>query len=254
MKEKLYTIPLIDAFKSEDECPFCFIERSLEQHSIHFVLGSGASYMEEDIRSQTDQLGFCRTHYQKLYDYGNRLGCGLILSTHLKKKIEELSKLIQNHKREKIRFFKRRTKTNSIDSNPLSDWIQEQNNTCYICNHIKDTYQRYLDSFFELYKKEPQFQTLVKNCNGFCITHFHDLITKSVRYYSNTEYQDFYKEISSLMLQNLQRVQDDIQWFCEKFDYRNKDKDWKNSKDALQRSMQKMAGGHPADPPFTQDL
>ena len=27
MKEKLYTIPLMDAFKAEDECPFCFVER-----------------------------------------------------------------------------------------------------------------------------------------------------------------------------------------------------------------------------------
>ena len=29
MKEKLYTIPLMDAFKAEDECPFCFVERQL---------------------------------------------------------------------------------------------------------------------------------------------------------------------------------------------------------------------------------
>ena len=46
MKEKLYTIPLMDAFKAEDECPFCFVERQLEQHAMDFVLGAGASYME----------------------------------------------------------------------------------------------------------------------------------------------------------------------------------------------------------------
>lgn len=33
MKEKLYTIPLMDAFKAEDECPFCFVERQLEPTS-----------------------------------------------------------------------------------------------------------------------------------------------------------------------------------------------------------------------------
>ena len=47
MKEKLYTIPLMDAFKAEDECPFCFVERQLEQHAMDFVLGAGASYMED---------------------------------------------------------------------------------------------------------------------------------------------------------------------------------------------------------------
>lgn len=58
MKEKLYTIPLMDAFKAEDECPFCFVERQLEQHAMDFVLGAGASYMEDDVRAETDKWAF----------------------------------------------------------------------------------------------------------------------------------------------------------------------------------------------------
>lgn len=56
MKEKIYTIPLMDAFHANDECPFCFIERNLEQHALDFVLGQGASYMEDDIRAETDKM------------------------------------------------------------------------------------------------------------------------------------------------------------------------------------------------------
>ena len=95
MKEKLYTIPLMDAFKSEDECPFCFVERQLEQHAMDFVLGAGASYMEDDVRAETDKMGFCRTHYKKMYDYGNRLGTGLILKTHFQYKTKELHEQIR---------------------------------------------------------------------------------------------------------------------------------------------------------------
>ena len=84
MKEQIYTIPLMDAFNAGDECPFCFIERNLEQHAMDFVLGAGASYMEDDIRAETDKAGFCREHYKKMFEYGNRLGCGLILTTHLR--------------------------------------------------------------------------------------------------------------------------------------------------------------------------
>ena len=40
---------------------------------------------------------------------------------------------------------------------------------------------------------------------------------------------------------------DDVDWMIEKFDYQNADKDWKNSKDAIQRGMQKLKGGYPAD-------
>ena len=36
----------------------------------------------------------------------------------------------------------------------------------------------------------------------------------------------------------------------EKFDYTNENADWKNSKDAVQRGMQKLKGGYPADQPY----
>ena len=68
MKESIHTIPLMDAFKAEDECPFCYLEREAEQHAISFALGSGASYMEDDVRAETDAMGFCRHHYKMMYD------------------------------------------------------------------------------------------------------------------------------------------------------------------------------------------
>ena len=106
MKEKLYTIPLMDAFKAGDECPFCFVERQLEQHAMDFVLGAGASYMEDDVRAETDKMGFCRTHYKKMYDYGNRLGTGLILKTHFQCKTKELHEQIGDFRSfQGFRFF-----------------------------------------------------------------------------------------------------------------------------------------------------
>ena len=74
MKEKLYTIPLNDAVNASDECPFCFIERELEQNSLDFVLGNSSSYMESDIRDNTSERGFCRHHTKMMFDYGNSLG------------------------------------------------------------------------------------------------------------------------------------------------------------------------------------
>ena len=47
MKETLYTIPLNDAVNAGDECPFCFIEREVEQDLLDFVLGSGSSYIRQ---------------------------------------------------------------------------------------------------------------------------------------------------------------------------------------------------------------
>lgn len=256
MKEKLYTIPLMDAFKAEDECPFCFVEKQLEQHAMDFVLGAGASYMEDDVRAETDKMGFCRTHYKKMYDYGNRLGTGLILKTHFQYKTKELQEQIKMFSPGKASLFSRFKKG---ASNPagfrtsLGVWAKEQEQTCYICNFYKDTYNRYLDTFFELFKKNPEFLSLLKSCKGFCIPHFGDLVEKSEETLSEKEKEKFYDILFPMMEQNMQRLADDLEWFCDKFDYRNRDADWRTSKDALPRGMQKAAGGYPADEPYTMD-
>lgn len=255
MKEQIYTIPLTDAFRSGDECPFCYIERNLEQYAIDFALGSGASYMEDDIRAQTDELGFCRSHFEKMYNYGNRLGAGLILSTHIKKKNQEITELMKNHTPGKSSVLNRLKKTSvSVEKKTaIGQWVQEQERHCYICDYIRDTYTRYLDTFFEMYRKSPEFRELFANSRGFCLHHFADLVETAETQFSSKEKNSFYEVLFPLMEKNLNRVQGDIEWFCDKFDYRNKDADWKDSRDALQRSMQKMAGGHPADPPYVQD-
>ena len=52
------------------------------------------------------------------------------------------------------------------------------------------------------------------------------------------------------MVENMERVQEDLEWFIAKFDYRNASEPWKNSQDALPRTMQKLQGLHPSDPPY----
>jgi hypothetical protein len=37
------------------------------------------------------------------------------------------------------------------------------------------------------------------------------------------------------------------------FDYRRTGSDWKNSRDAVSRTMQKLRGAYPNDPPYKQD-
>ncbi len=253
MKEQLYTIPLIDAFKAEDECPFCYINRILEQHAIDFVLGSGASYMESDIREETDKQGFCSKHIKMMYEYGNRHGCGLIMSTHIKKKNAELKEEIKKFKPTKISVLSRLKKNSSDSSNSLLQWIRAQESSCYVCDYYTHTYKRYLATFFELYKNNPEFVDMLKNCKGFCLPHLGDLIESSETMLPDKFKDEFYNILFPLMTSNFDRVQKDIEWFCDKFDYRNKNADWKNSKDALQRSMQKMNTGYPADPPYVQD-
>lgn len=251
MKETLYTIPLTDAFNAGDECPFCFVERKVEQDTLDLVLGSSASYMESDMREMTDKAGFCRTHFKKMFDYGNTLGNAWILKTHYLQMEKELSEKIKMFSPGKASLLNKIKKTESTE-NAVNAWLKEKEASCYICNSYQKTYERYMDTFFFMYKKDGQMKQMIKDSKGFCLYHFGEIVSRIETALPGAEKEELYTLLFTQMEENLKRVGEDVAWLIEKFDYRNKDADWKNSKDAVQRGMQKLWGGYPADPPYQQ--
>lgn len=247
MKEKLYTIELTDALKSGDECPFCHLERKLEQTAIEFVLGS--SYMESDIREQTDQKGFCRNHTKKMFDYGNSLGNAWILKSRMEFLRKGLGKQMDAFTPEKTSMLDKWKKKDSSGT-CVSQWIREEESHCYICERVKETYGRVLQTFVHQVKHDQDFLTMIQESKGFCIHHFADLVDVCEKNLELKEKEALFPVLFGQMGAELNRIQEDIDWLIEKYDYRNADQDWKNSKDALPRTMQKMVGGYPADPVF----
>lgn len=253
MKETIYTIPLTDAFKANDECPFCFIKRKLEQDALSFILGS--AYMEDDIRMTTDQMGFCKEHYKKMYDYGNRLGMALMLHTHysaLEKELEQKIEAFSPTKASLFSKFKKPSSVNDVNGNSLSRWIKEKDKSCYVCNYIEENFVRYMETFFYLVSANPEFATLFNTSKGFCLTHFGDIMALSDTKVSEKDKPKFYETLFTKMKENLKRIEGDLEWFIDKYDYRNKDADWKNSKDAIARGIQKLAGIYVQDAPFKE--
>lgn len=254
MKEKLYTIPLMDALRAGDECPFCYIERSLEQHALDFVLGPECTHMQGDVREATDQAGFCREHLFKMFEYGNRLGSAQILETHMQALMTELEKEMKRYRvLDKPNLLDRVCKNDASteNGNSVSKWIHEKTETCYICDHIQNNYKRYMETFFFLYKKnDPEFMALVEGGKGFCLKHFAQLLERSTLYLSAKDQEKLKNMLFTQMQENLHRVHEDVKWFICKNDYRYIKEDWKTSRDAVQRAIQKLAGGYPADPPY----
>lgn len=257
MKTSIYTIPMLEAFEAHDECPFCFIERKLEQEAIEFVMGP--SYMEEDIHDDTDRLGFCRYHHKMMYDYGNSLGIALMLQTYHHKINKELSDQIKAFSPKKSSLM---TKFKSVPDDvalrapetSIGKWIAGRESTCYVCNHFQSKYPRYIGTFLHMITKDKDFVKMFEESKGFCLHHFKDIVEAAEVVMTDKEKQEFYPKLFKLMEENMLRVQGDIDWFTDKFDYRNKDADWKNSKDANQRGIQKLRGGYPADPVFRKHL
>ena len=131
----------------------------------------------------------------------------------------------------------------------LLSWMQEKQESCFVCNRMKENMQRYFDTFFAMLREE-EFRTSVEQSKGFCMRHFKRLMEESEENLPNSQREWFRKIIPALMWNNLVRVKEDIDWFVAKNDYRNAGADWKTSRDAVSRGIQKLQGGHPSDPAF----
>ncbi len=251
MKDTIYTIPLTEAFQEKGECPFCFIYRKLEQDAISFTLG--ASYMESDFREQTDKAGFCALHYQKLYDYGNRLGLCIILNTHYQALYDDLDKILKENHIPTYSFFDKLKKT-TTDKNTISEKIDDHLHSCFLCDRVEKDLTRYVSTFFYLWTKQPDFKRLYEDSQGLCVTHFSRLIKDAPLYLNSAQTEEFFKLSKRLLMDSLKRIEQDLDWFIVKHDHTNKDKPWNNAQDAVPRAIQKLAGIYPQEPIFKADL
>ena len=246
MKEKLYTIPVNDAVSANDECPICNAKRALERDAIDYAIGPGASYMESDIRETTDKTGFCAHHFQMMFEYGNSLGNALILSSHIRKIEADLNKEMLSYKGIKGGLFSK------ADQSNVEKYIDDLEGSCFVCDYYGETYKRYIATFFYLYDNDEAFRDKIKNGKGFCLPHMKELLSEAPNNLKGNTLDDFTKTLFEVQKKNLARLEEDISWFVEKFKYENQDKDWKESKDAIPRTIQKIAGGYPADEPYKQ--
>lgn len=209
---------------------------TITKQKIDFVVGvSTASYMQSDIREQTDRLGFCSKHLKQIESAQNALGLAIILSTHLDTINKDLHKLLQKDFEVKKSFFG----SNKSLSN-LNNYLLEYEQNCYLCNLIDKTFDDYINNYFALYKDNDEVVELTKKNHGFCLKHFKLLLLKGNELLTSDLYNSFLKIITKSQYENLLRLQEELNWFIKKFDYRFSEEPWKNSKDVLTRLIKKL--------------
>ncbi len=236
MKDEIYTIPVNDGFNEDCECPFCFMQQKLESDMLDFVLSP--SYMEEDVRGETNEKGFCRTHMEQLYRRDNALGVALIMQSQFDHQRKKVISLARGGASKKGGLFSKKQPA----ADPMQDYIRNQLHSCYICDRVSDTLDRYLGAFFILWKKDGAFREKVLACKGFCMIHFLRLIEAADQHLGGKEAAAFKEQLIALQEKNDERIAEDINWFTLKFDYRYQKEPWKNSKDAVPRTIQKVNG------------
>ncbi len=231
MREQIYTIPINEAFEKAltnepCDCPFCLLHQMLENNELELIMG--ASMMEPDVRIETNKKGFCKHHFDRLYENGNRLGLALVLESHLaeiEKKIFEGGTLFDG------KGEKEQNKLKTLDS------------TCYVCDRMNDSLMKMFDNAIYLWETEEDFREKFKAQKYFCLPHYRTLLEFGRNGLSKKDFAEFFKTAREIEKTYLSELSGDISWFCKKFDYRYDDEPWYNAKDAIPRTLAFLTSG-----------
>lgn len=209
MKEKIYTIPINEALDEECGCPFCFLQKKLENEAIDYTLGP--AMMDPDFRMITNEKGFCKTHIKRLIEKRNALSLALIMDTHL----NEVSTLFELESNEKSLFKKKGT------NNPFVSALRTVVGDCAVCSRVNYTLERYFSTFIFMLKKEKGFLEKVLEKGGFCFEHFTKLTEFAFAEFSDKEIEKYFAPIKKLQKEKIKEYHEYIRKFADSFDYRN---------------------------------
>ncbi|MBQ6374370.1 MAG: ABC transporter substrate-binding protein [Clostridia bacterium] len=243
MKLHIDTAPVWEAYRQDSECPLCLLQQRVESRSIDYFLGE--SVMEPDQRIEVNRKGFCSRHFKQMYEAGNRLGLALMTHTHLKETIRSL--------REDVRLLNEATADEAARSvvarligkrrasyGDLTAKWTDPGRDCVMCERIEKSMQRYCYTVAYLFGTDSAFAEAFERSKGMCLPHCAQTLEIAGEQLSGETLRRFVSSLTALQLANLERLEGEVDWFTRKFDYRNDDKPWGNSRDAVKRAVNKL--------------
>jgi len=247
MRYHIDTIPVWDAVKLEGECPLCALRRKNELLDVERFLG--ASVMEPDTRIQVNDRGFCAHHQVLLYAQKNRLGHALMMHTHLKETMGKLAPLMEEAKAAAgksaatpvLKRWMGKTEGKAGLKNAAGA-IRNLSQRCILCDTIEEHTARYAYTLLHLYKTDASFRKAFSASKGVCLPDMAMLLEMAEEELSGETLSDFIENLCAAMKRSMEKLEKDIEGFTLKFDYRNADKPWGDSKGSLERTVNKLQG------------
>ncbi len=236
MKYTLDTLPVLDAYKTNCECPLCKLRILSEDQYVDTLLSS--AYMEPEWRIRSNETGFCTRHFSLMFDRRNRLGLALMTHTHMQAVIASLESMTDGSSRKGLLAALRGA--DKSESKPAR--IRARMQGCVICEQVDAALDRYAYTIAQLYGTNSEFKAMFERSKGFCLPHFALVLEMAEKTLSGAQLSAFEKSATALELEQLHRVESELEWFTLKFDYRNDGKPWGNSKDAPERAINKLMG------------
>jgi len=244
MRYQLDTIPVWDAYKAGGECPLCTLRAHNEDAYVDGFLGD--SVMDPATRVLVNEKGFCHRHFAMMLPLQNRLGLALNTHTYLKNVMADAQKILEEAAQTEAprRLGGLLRGADSMGPSPAAA-IRARVGGCILCERLDFTMRRYAYTLVHLWLNDADFRTLFNASKGLCLPDTALVMEMTEAEARGPKRRAFYTELARLQKENLSRVEQELEWFTLKFDYRNKDKPWGESRDALERAIAKLVGDRP---------
>ncbi len=221
MRDNLTTIPLSEIFEKQDGCPVCRLRDTVEARVVEFV--TGAAMMEPDVRQRTNEEGFCATHFAQLLAQQKRLPVALVLESHLARLDERL------FGKGALPF----SRPAPAKKYPLAGEVAS---SCFVCDRTQWALERLLDTLARTYAAERDFRALFDAQPMLCLPHYYALLATGEKALGKKEFAQYADAAAAVCRAGLTALREDVAWFCRKHDYQNRDADWGNARDAIERA------------------
>lgn len=202
MRDDICTIPVSEIFEEQDGCPICRMVEKVEKRIVDYIMGD--AMMEPDVRIETNRVGFCTKHYDKMLGHRGRLQLALMMQTHL----DEIDRTIFQKK---------------LFSSPAKKGAKAASvtDTCFICDKIEFGVSRMIDTIYRTYETQQDFRLMFNAQPQFCLPHFERLISglsdREMRHYGKA----FTDNLIRITADYTKSLYENISEYCTLYDYRS---------------------------------
>ena len=225
MRDDICTIPVSEVFEVNDGCPICRMRDTIEERITEYILGD--AMMEPDVRIETNKVGFCEWHYNKMMSRRGRLQLALMLQTH----VDEINNKI----------FKKSIFTSSAKRGEKAATVSD---TCFICDKIEYGLSRMIETIYRCYENEKDFRELFNNQEMFCLPHYERLILGADKHKMRSYHGEFAKNLTQITGDYSKKLHEQLSEYVTIYDYRSNKNNTDNleSRDSVERTVAFLNG------------
>jgi hypothetical protein len=94
-----------------------------------------------------------------------------------------------------------------------------------------------------LWDTDEDFIPKLKAQPYFCLPHYRRFLEYAAKRLNKKKFAEFFEVAKGIEKKYIEELNEDVSWFCKKFDYRYDNEPWGNAKDSVPRALDFLSGG-----------